>query len=90
MQIMSNDKVKSVYHRVIANRVGPRISSAFLLKGRLSSPRLYGPIKELVLENNRPVYREFSLGEFASNFYSRPLDEPGLGYFKVQNSEDAT
>lgn len=85
---MSNDKLKSVHHRVTANRVGPRISTAFLLKGRLSSPRLYGPITELLSENDRLVYREFTLSEFASSFYSRPLDEPGLGYYKVGNNGD--
>lgn len=88
LQIMSNDKLKSVHHRVIANRVGPRISTAFLLKGRLSSPRLYGPIAELLSENDKPVYTEFTLREFASSFYSRPLDEPGLGYYKVRNNGD--
>ncbi|KNA12364.1 hypothetical protein SOVF_126610, partial [Spinacia oleracea] len=82
LQIMSNDKLKSVYHRVTANEVGPRISSAFFLKGILSSPKLYGPIKDLLSEENPAKYREFTISEFQGNFYSRPLDEPGFQYFK--------
>lgn len=84
LQIMSNDKFKSVYHRVTANHVGPRISVAFFLKGIMSSPKLYGPMKELLSEENEAVYREFTLSEFQAHFLSRSLDEPGFEYFKVQ------
>ncbi|KNA12365.1 hypothetical protein SOVF_126620 [Spinacia oleracea] len=87
LQIMSNHKLKSVYHRVTSNKVGPRISSAFFLKGALSSPKLYGSIKELS-EENPVMYREFTLGEFNANFFSRPLDESGFEYLKVSNHGD--
>ncbi|XP_074281795.1 deacetoxyvindoline 4-hydroxylase-like [Silene latifolia] len=85
LQIISNDKFKSVYHRVTTNLVGPRISSALFLKGVESTEKLYGPIKELVSEDNPPVYKEFNLLDFYTYFVSRPLNVPGLDHFKAEN-----
>ncbi|KMT16650.1 hypothetical protein BVRB_3g049360 [Beta vulgaris subsp. vulgaris] len=83
LQMISNDRLKSVYHRVIANTIGPRISIAFFFKGLFSSPKLYGPIKELLSEKHLAIYREFTLEEFLTHFISRPLDQPGLDHFKI-------
>ncbi|KAL9240337.1 hypothetical protein vseg_014571 [Gypsophila vaccaria] len=83
LQIVSNNLLKSVYHRVTANSIGPRISAAFFMKGVRTSPKLYGPIKELLSEDNPPVYREFTLHEFHTSFYSRPLNVPGFEHFEV-------
>lgn len=88
LQMMTNNKFKSVYHRVIANTIGPRISVAFFLRGVLSSETLYGPINELLSKENPPVYRDFSLAEFYSHFFSQALDESGFEYFKLQNNGD--
>ncbi|CAL5413530.1 unnamed protein product [Camellia sinensis] len=46
LQIVSNGKFKSVDHRVVSNRVGPRMSVAFFLSGVSVPPKLYGPIKD--------------------------------------------
>ncbi|XP_057536332.1 1-aminocyclopropane-1-carboxylate oxidase homolog 1-like isoform X1 [Amaranthus tricolor] len=88
LQILSNDKLKSVYHRVKSNLVGPRVSVAFFLKGLLSSPKLYGPIQELLSEENPSVYREFSLREFQTKFFTSPLGERILESFKIQQYRD--
>ncbi|KNA12366.1 hypothetical protein SOVF_126630 [Spinacia oleracea] len=84
LQMISNDKLKSVYHRVTANHVGPRISVPFFLKGLLSSPKLYRPIEELLSDESPSVYREFTLGEFHTYFYSLPLGQQEFEYFKLQ------
>ncbi|KAF9590257.1 hypothetical protein IFM89_032035 [Coptis chinensis] len=56
LQISSNDKLKSVEHRVLANRLGPRISaSCFFTYGIDTKPR--GPIKELISDESAPIYR---------------------------------
>ncbi|KAL9240336.1 hypothetical protein vseg_014570 [Gypsophila vaccaria] len=89
LQLVSNDKLKSVYHRVTANSVGPRISAALFMNGDQMSPKLHGPIKELLSEDNPPVYREFTLHEFHTSFFSRPLDVPGFEHFKVVDHQAA-
>ncbi|KAK6278872.1 hypothetical protein POUND7_019139 [Theobroma cacao] len=74
-QLITNDKFKSVEHRVLANREGPRISVAcFFTTGLLPSSRLYGPIEELLLENNPPIYRETTVRDFVSYIYEHGLD----------------
>ncbi|KAF3685902.1 putative 1-aminocyclopropane-1-carboxylate oxidase -like protein 1-like [Capsicum annuum] len=46
--LISNDKFKSVDHRVLANKVGPRVSLAcFFMTNFVSRQRRYGPIKDL-------------------------------------------
>ncbi|XP_039161289.1 1-aminocyclopropane-1-carboxylate oxidase homolog 1 [Eucalyptus grandis] len=67
MQLVSNDKFKSVEHRVLARRAGPRVSVlCFLFPGRRVSRSLYGPIKELSTRTIQPMYR-------------RPLSQSILG-----------
>ncbi|XP_074284171.1 uncharacterized protein LOC141608726 [Silene latifolia] len=83
LQIISNDKLKSVSHRVIAQTIGPRVSIALFFKGLFSSPEKYGPIKELLSEENQPIYKDFTLEEFYTHFFSRPVDQNGLEYFKL-------
>ncbi|KAM3708197.1 hypothetical protein ACJW31_02G079400 [Castanea mollissima] len=54
-QPISNDKFKSVFHRVLARNVDPRISVVCFFRThnkQESTHRLYGPIKELLSKEN--------------------------------------
>lgn len=84
-QVISNGKLKSVYHRVVASYVGPRISTACFLSGNGSDPtRLCGPLKELISEENPPLYRDFLLAEYTGKFMSKALDDSScLDFFKL-------
>ncbi|MCD7457968.1 hypothetical protein HAX54_036715 [Datura stramonium] len=58
LQLISNDKYKSIEHRVLANKIGPRISVAsFFSTGPLASSRIYGPIEELLSKKITSKYK---------------------------------
>ncbi|CDO99213.1 unnamed protein product [Coffea canephora] len=88
LQLISNDQFISVEHRVRANHVGPRVSIACFFKPHLyPSTRLYGPMKELLSEDNPPVYRETTMQEFVAYYNSKGLDGvPALLHFKLERT----
>ncbi|KAL5542226.1 hypothetical protein UlMin_009936 [Ulmus minor] len=86
MQLISNDKFKSVYHRVLSKHEGPRISIASILRSSVRENTLYGPIKELVSEENPPVYVETTLNDLVKYKHSKGLGgNSGLENFKLRS-----
>ncbi|CAN0898534.1 1-aminocyclopropane-1-carboxylate oxidase homolog 1 [Linum grandiflorum] len=85
LQLISNDKFKSVEHRVVAKDVGPRVSVAsFFTTGFTPNARIYGPIKELLSADNPPKYRETTILNFTTEFYKKGLDgNSALLLFKI-------
>ncbi|XP_010556890.1 PREDICTED: 1-aminocyclopropane-1-carboxylate oxidase homolog 1-like [Tarenaya hassleriana] len=85
LQLLTNDKFISAEHRVLANRAGPRISVAcFFSTGVLPNPRVYGPIKELLSEENPPKYRDMTITEYTSKYISKGLDGTSqLRHFRI-------
>ncbi|XVE65862.1 hypothetical protein DITRI_Ditri08aG0033500 [Diplodiscus trichospermus] len=85
LQILSNEKLKSVKHRVTANHVGPRISVACFFSGHASLlDKRFGPIKELTSDADPPRYKEVPLREYIARFLSSSLDnKPPIDYYKL-------
>ncbi|XP_049387894.1 1-aminocyclopropane-1-carboxylate oxidase homolog isoform X8 [Solanum stenotomum] len=82
-QILSNDKFVSATHRVVAKNVGPRMSVACFFNESSVSPKIFGPIKELISEENPPLYKDFQVADYLTNFYSKPLDKTSLDLFRL-------
>lgn len=85
LQMVSNDEFKSAWHRVLSNQVGPRISVACFLAGVMDPAKVYGPIKELISEENPPIYKDFTVNEHLAKFYSKPIGKSCLDDFKFKN-----
>ncbi|CAL5187158.1 unnamed protein product [Lathyrus oleraceus] len=80
-QLVTNDRFKSVEHRVMANIIGPRVSVACFLRGQ---EKLYGPIKELLSKDNPPRYRETTGTDFLAYYHAKGLDgSSALQHFKI-------
>ncbi|KAF9605612.1 hypothetical protein IFM89_017955 [Coptis chinensis] len=84
LQIVSNDKFKSIEHRVLANLVGPRVSIACFLTVCLNmTMKTYGPIKELLSDENGPVYQDFTTKDYIQYFSSQGDGKSGLNNLKL-------
>ncbi|KAK4485520.1 hypothetical protein RD792_008162 [Penstemon davidsonii] len=84
LQLVSNGKFKSVKHRAKTSRAGPRISVACFFSGPDNGDKVYGPIEELVSQENPPLYKEVLLSEYRVKILTTGLDKyRGLDYYKV-------
>lgn len=75
MQLVSNDKFLSVEQRVLASGMGPRVSVACFLKAALEpGTKKFGPIKDLLSDDNPAKYMEVSTIDYTSQCNDKRLD----------------
>ncbi|KAK6161319.1 hypothetical protein DH2020_004700 [Rehmannia glutinosa] len=86
LQLVSNGKFRSNEHRATTSHIGPRISVACFFSGPVDGDKnmIYGPIEELISEENPPIYRNVVLGEYVAKFLSISMDKyRALDYYKL-------
>nr|AVP71904.1 GA2ox1 [Paris polyphylla var. yunnanensis] len=82
LQVLTNGRFRSVKHRVLANRVEPRLSMIYFV-GPPSRERLV-PLPSLIKEGEQSLYREFTWCEYKRLAYRTRLAENRLGRFEKQ------
>ncbi|KAL5214671.1 hypothetical protein ABZP36_003823 [Zizania latifolia] len=83
LQMISNDKFKSVEHRVVAKITGPRVSIV-CFPSNPASTRIYGPIKELLSDDSPALYRETLARDYVAHYYSVGLGpKKALNHFRL-------
>ncbi|KAJ6998102.1 hyoscyamine 6-dioxygenase-like [Populus alba x Populus x berolinensis] len=83
LQIMSNNKLKSVEHRAVTNSRTARTSAAFFFNP--SDDIMIEPAKALVNASNPQVFRAFQYIEFLRNYITRNgSDDDALEHFKLR------
>ena len=76
-------------HRVVANKKGPRISVAIFLNPSHQGDRPYGPIKQLLSEENPPIYQTVSVKDYIAYFYTKGLTgESILSHFMLPHVKE--
>ncbi|KAK7285719.1 hypothetical protein RJT34_20498 [Clitoria ternatea] len=73
IQVISNDRYKSVVHRAVVNCNKERISIPTFYCP--SSDAVVGPAPQLTDNDHPPLYRNFTYNEYYNNFWNRGLSE---------------
>ncbi|KAI4308237.1 hypothetical protein L6164_031334 [Bauhinia variegata] len=72
LQIMSNDRYKSIEHRVVANRSKTRISLPIFVNP--APDAIAAPLPEVLENGEEPKYRQLLYTDYFKYFFSKPHD----------------
>nr|XP_043627525.1 1-aminocyclopropane-1-carboxylate oxidase homolog 1-like [Erigeron canadensis] len=85
LQLITNDKFVSSQHRVLANKMAPRVSVAsFFSTNMIPTSKVFEPIKELLSKENPAKYRGTTVNEYVAHYAKKGLDgTSALLHFKI-------
>uniref|UniRef100_A0A7N0UEY5 Fe2OG dioxygenase domain-containing protein n=1 Tax=Kalanchoe fedtschenkoi TaxID=63787 RepID=A0A7N0UEY5_KALFE len=87
IQLITNDKFKSVEHKVLAHKAaGPRVSAAcfFNPSSKNKTRKAYEPIKQCLTDENPPIYKGVCYSDYLLYSRSKGLDgTSALPHFKL-------
>lgn len=72
LQIMSNEKYKSIEHRVVADRSKTRISMPIFVNP--APDAIIGPLPELLENGDEPKYKQVVFSDYFKYFFSKAHD----------------
>ncbi|XVF47210.1 hypothetical protein PTKIN_Ptkin03bG0090900 [Pterospermum kingtungense] len=72
LQIMSNDRYKSIEHRVVANGSNNRVSVPIFVNP--GPDAVFGPLPEVLESGEQPLYKEVKFSDYFKFFFSKKHD----------------
>ncbi|XP_038998080.1 feruloyl CoA ortho-hydroxylase F6H1-3-like [Hibiscus syriacus] len=72
LQIISNNRYRSVEHRVVANGHNNRISVPIFVNPRPAD--MIGPLPELIASGERPIYKQVLYSDYVKHFFRKAHD----------------
>ena len=82
LQIVSNDRYKSIEHRVIVNKSRNRVSVPIFLNPK--DDAVVGPFPELLESGEKPIYKNVVFSDYFNFFFSKgPEGKKTLEFAKV-------
>ncbi|GMJ07044.1 hypothetical protein like AT3G13610 [Hibiscus trionum] len=72
LQIVSNDRYKSVEHRAVANGSKDRVSVPIFVTPRMDA--VFGPLPEVLENGEQPLYKEVVFSDYFKYFFSKKHD----------------
>ncbi|KAG6632259.1 hypothetical protein I3843_13G128700 [Carya illinoinensis] len=72
LQILSNDKYKSIEHRAFANRNKNRVSIPIFVNP--GSDAIVGPLQEVLESGQKPIYKQVVFLDYFKHFFSKGHD----------------
>ncbi|KAM7257765.1 hypothetical protein ACFE04_013506 [Oxalis oulophora] len=82
MQIISNDKFKSVVHRVLAGPTTRTSVACLFTPSSRKRDTEYGPLKEIISDDNPAVYQHVTSSEYVTHYLAR-THHPTISKFKL-------
>jgi len=81
-QVLTNGRLKSVRHRVVANSLKPRVSMIYFA-GPAPAQRM-APLPQLLGHGEQSLYRDFTWGDYKKAAYRSRLGDNRLVPFGIQ------